>query len=159
VILASVGTQLPFPRLIRALDTIAGAQSLEIVAQTAEKCAWAHHITVREHVAPVEFELLVRRATCLVGHAGIGTVLTAKRHAKPLIIFPRQASLGEHRNDHQLATARELQNRRGIYVAWDENDLRRLLLARAMVAPHSETSEKLPSLLQRIQRFIHSESR
>jgi UDP-N-acetylglucosamine transferase subunit ALG13 len=159
VILASVGTQLPFPRLVRALDKIAGAQYLEIVAQTAEKCAWAHHITVREHVAPVEFESLVRRATCLVGHAGIGTILTAKRHAKPLIIFPRQASLGEHRNDHQLATARELQDRRGIYVAWDENDLRRLLFEGGLDAPHRETSETLPSLLKGIQRFIHSEVR
>ena len=41
--------------------------------------------------------------------------------------------MGEHRNDHQMATARELTDRPGIKVAWDTGDLASLLAAADMV--------------------------
>jgi UDP-N-acetylglucosamine transferase subunit ALG13 len=63
----------------------------------------------------------------LVAHAGIGSILTSLRRSKPLIILPRLASLGEHRNDHQNATAQMIKENKYAYVATNEKELRELL--------------------------------
>ena len=41
----------------------------------------------------------------VVAHAGMGTVITAGEHGKPIVLLPRRAPLGEHNNDHQADTA------------------------------------------------------
>ena len=53
---------------------------------------------------PSEFEAVLREASVIVAHAGIGTVLKAYKYRKPIILVPRQAAFGEHRND--LTTSR-----------------------------------------------------
>lgn len=56
--------------------------------------------------------------------------MTAMGYGKPILIMPRRASLGEHRNDHQLATTRWMAERPGVSVAWDESQVARWLDAR-----------------------------
>ena len=121
VIFVTVGTQLAFDRLLDAMDALAEGLDEPVIAQTIATGAgrrWPH-MEVRRQLDPAAFETLFAEARLVVGHAGIGTVLTAKRLRRPLIIVPRRHGLGEHRNDHQLATARHLAGRKGLYVAWD----------------------------------------
>jgi UDP-N-acetylglucosamine transferase subunit ALG13 len=77
----------------------------------------------RETIAPAEFETPVGQARLIISHAGIGTVLTAARCKKPILLMPRRADMGERRNDHQLATVRKLAGRPGIVLALDESEL------------------------------------
>jgi UDP-N-acetylglucosamine transferase subunit ALG13 len=154
VIFATVGTQLPFPRLLAALDRIARAHSLNIVAQTCEPDGHYPHLTASAHIDPSVFESNARAADRLVSHAGIGTILTARRTAKPLILFPRRASMGEHRNEHQLATVHSVANRRGIYIALDEAELESLLLRSELVPLRSEDSAARAALISRLKGFI-----
>ena len=62
-------------------------------------------------------------ADAVVAHAGIGTILTALELGKPLLVMPRRAEFGEHRNDHQLATARRFAELGSVIVAFDETEL------------------------------------
>lgn len=124
MILVTVGMQLGFDRLIAAMDALAPELEGPVIAQTGKGTYRPRHMEAREKLAPAEFETLVERASLIVAHAGIGTVVTAARHAKPIVLMPRRASLGEHRNDHQLATVRKLAGRPGILVAEDESELR-----------------------------------
>ena len=39
----------------------------------------------------------------------MGTILTGLDLGKPVVVVPRLAACGEHRNDHQLATVEKLQ--------------------------------------------------
>ena len=64
------------------------------------------------------------RADAIVAHAGIGTILTALEIGRPLLVMPRRAALGEHRNDHQLTTARRFAELGKVKVAFDEVELR-----------------------------------
>ena len=64
----------------------------------------------------------MRSSTAIVAHAGMGTILTALELGKPLLIMPRRAALGEHRNDHQLATAERFAAVDGVKVAFDETE-------------------------------------
>ena len=62
-------------------------------------------------------------ADVIVAHAGMGTVITAGRAGKPLVIMPRIEAWGEHTTDHQIATANWLRNKPGIFVADTDADL------------------------------------
>lgn len=123
MIVVTVGMQLGFDRLIAAIDALAPGLGMPVIAQTGKGSYRPQHMEARETIAPAEFERLVERARLVVAHAGIGTVLTAARCQKPILLMPRRADLSEHRNDHQLATVRKLAERPGILVAMDEAEL------------------------------------
>lgn len=120
MIIVTVGMQLGFDRLIAAMDALAPGLDMPVIAQTGKGSYQPQHMEARAKIAPAEFEALVGKARLVVAHAGIGTVLTAARCRKPILLLPRRAALGEHRNDHQLATVGKLAGRPGILVAEDE---------------------------------------
>jgi UDP-N-acetylglucosamine transferase subunit ALG13 len=136
MIFATVGTQLPFPRLMNALNDLASRTSEEIVAQTGEGTTDRTSLREIKSLQPAEFSDLFHRARVVVSHAGIGSILSARRYGKPLIIVPRRHALDEHRNDHQMATARQVEGSPGIYVAWETDMLADLLASD--LAPASE---------------------
>ncbi len=154
MIFATVGTQLPFPRLVGELDRLAGEHRLEIVAQTCDPEFRATNMTTHAHLEPKLFESLFSAAKVVVGHAGIGTILCAKKYGKPIILMPRRASFGEHRNEHQLATVAQLGNSAGIHVALETDALERLLLHRELAVASDQTSGMQQALIDRISEFI-----
>lgn len=123
MILVTVGTQLPFDRFVEIVDRIAPELGEEVFAQTGRGKYRPVNMRSQGVVGPIEFEELIRTCSRIVSHAGIGTIVMAQKHRKPLILFPRLGSLDEHRNDHQLATVRALSGRQGIYTAFDEEAL------------------------------------
>lgn len=154
MIFATVGTQLPFPRLIDSLDALAPELGEEIVAQVGASGGHWPALDVRPALTPAEFETVFAAARVVVAHAGIGTILSAKRLGKPLVILPRRHALGEHRNDHQLATARQVDRLTGIHVAWDETELRPLLKAPALAPAGNDPSPSHAALIDRLRLFI-----
>ena len=123
MIIVTVGMQLGFDRLIAAMDDLAPSLGMPVIAQTGKGSYAPRNMEARVTIAPSEFEALVGDARLIVAHAGIGTVLTAARCAKPILLMPRRADLNEHRNDHQMATVRKLAGRPGIVVANNESEL------------------------------------
>jgi len=151
VIIVTVGMQLGFDRLIAAMDDLAPQLGMPVIAQTGKGSYRPKNMEARTKIAPAEFEALVGDARLIVAHAGIGTVLTAARCKKPILLMPRSAELGEHRNDHQMATVRKLAGRPGIVVATDETELpARIAEALAMedwAAAQSPTARQLHTAL------------
>lgn len=124
MIFATVGTQLPFDRLIRAVDDWAGAApGREVFAQIGPSRLRPRHIEYAQFVSPQDCAQRFQVATAVVAHAGMGTILTALETGKRLVVMPRRAALGEHRNDHQRATVQRFTELRGIEVALDEIEL------------------------------------
>ena len=127
MIFVTIGTQIPFDRLIEILDRIAPELNEEIYAQALRGKYKPKHFKLIDFIEPDEFEKVFAQARLIVAHAGMGTILSALRNSKPLVILPRLASLGEHRNDHQNATAQMIKEKNYAYVATDEQELRELL--------------------------------
>ena len=128
MIFITVGTQLAFDRMVSAVDRWAASHpDVRAFAQVGPARERPQHIPHDEFLTPARALALMRDASLIVAHAGMGTVLTALELRKPIVIMPRQAALGEHRNEHQMATARWLQGRPGVHVAWDEAGLLDLL--------------------------------
>lgn len=157
MILLTVGTQLPFDRLVRAVDRIAGELDEEIFGQIGEGIYLPVNFTWRRVVTPAEFDQKFREARVIISHAGIGSLLTARKHAKPIVFFPRRATLGEHRNDHQLETCSQFQKHPGVYVAYEEDDLQNYLSSKYLSPPRDLTNDRSRSaLIDNIRSFIDS---
>lgn len=133
MIFVTTGTQLPFPRMIDTVAGIAADLSEEIIAQVGPDTS-ARDFETHNTLAPAQFAEFFSRARVVVAHAGVGSILSARKFGKPVILVPRRHDLGEHRNDHQMATAAEVEGRTGIYVAWDEAQLRAHLASADLIS-------------------------
>lgn len=124
MIFVSVGSELPFDRLVRGVDAWCAAHpSLKVFAQIADpggqgyypqSVEWARFLT-RD-----EYDRRFAEAHLIVAHAGMGSIISALVTAKPIVIMPRLTALGEVRNDHQSATVQKFQSRRNVHAAADE---------------------------------------
>lgn len=154
MIFVTVGTQLAFPRLLEEMDTLAMGIDEDVIAQCGPvKGPW-NNLTAMRDMPPAEFQKNFEQARIVVSHAGIGTILSAKNIGKPLIVLPRRHEFGEHRNDHQMATARYVQNLKGVHVAWNADDLKALIEATDLDAASNEPGKSHADLIARLKGFI-----
>jgi UDP-N-acetylglucosamine transferase subunit ALG13 len=124
MIFVTVGTQGRFDRLIRTVDEWAGVRAkTDVFAQTGPSDYRPKHIRAEPFISPTEFRKCIESASFVIAHAGMGSIITALELGKQIIVMPRKANLGEHRNDHQTATAKRLAEQGRILAAVDEQEL------------------------------------
>jgi UDP-N-acetylglucosamine transferase subunit ALG13 len=153
VIFLTVGSHEPFDRLIAAMDAWAGSHpEVPVFAQITDR---GRHVPRNmEAVATLDqsqYRDACARASLLVAHAGMGSIITALDCGKPIVIMPRRGHLKETRNDHQMATIRQFRGRAGIFAADDEKDLA-TEIDRALAAVSQPAAAALPPFAE--QRFI-----
>jgi len=120
----TVGTDLPFDRLVSTVDNWAGGRKdLAIYAQIGETDLQPRHIEYSKFLDPKAFMKRFQEADYVISHAGMGTIVSSLSFQKPLLVMPRIAAKGEHRNEHQLATVHHLKKMDFVNVADDENKL------------------------------------
>jgi UDP-N-acetylglucosamine transferase subunit ALG13 len=123
-IFVTVGAQMPFDRLIAAVDAWAAEHpEHEVQAQIGETALTPRHLSWTKFLPPPEFDRAFEEADAIVGHAGTGTLFAAMERGKPVLVLPRHAALRETRNEHQVATAKRFAHFAGVVVAWDETEL------------------------------------
>lgn len=111
MIFITTGTQEPFDRLLKAVVTIANRHpEVKFIVQVTETFVEVPNanIELKGFLSPTTFDHYFDSADLIIGHAGMGTIITALVKEKPLVVLPRDAKLGEHRNDHQMATAKKM---------------------------------------------------
>lgn len=160
MIFVTAGTALPFDRMIKIVDAWAHQRGRRDVFAQIGVGGWEpENLPFANLLQPNEFAEKVRRASVVISHAGIGTILSALHYEKPILVIPKLARLGEHRNDHQMATAHRMKELGNVNVAFDDEELRHRLdhldelQAKARIGPFASKS-----LLNGIQSFIHSRS-
>jgi UDP-N-acetylglucosamine transferase subunit ALG13 len=127
VIFVTVGTQIAFDRMVSVVDDWAARTGEKVFAQTGPSQRTFTHLDCKGFLEPADFDRYFNEASLIIAHAGMGSILSALSFGKPIIIMPRKAALGEHRNDHQMATAKRFAGQTGVSIAWDENELAALL--------------------------------
>jgi len=162
MIFLTVGNELPFDRLVKAVDEWAKANNRnDIIGQIADPGTngyWPTTIQWQKFIPAEEYSQYCDEAELIVGHAGMGSIITAALKKKPIIIMPRKSELREHRNDHQLATAERFSKRKGVFVAENEPAIISLLdkwgtsLRHQQVENIGEFAEE--GLLQELRNFI-----
>lgn len=124
MIFVTLGTQLPFERLIQAMDTWAEQHSsIHVFAQVGQTKYPVKFMQTVAGLSPKEYQDTFDRASLVVSHVGMGTIIAGLSTGKPMVLMPRQAALGEHRNDHQLATAKKFEKFEMIDIAHEVDQL------------------------------------
>lgn len=154
MIFATVGTQAPFDRFVKLLDELAPELNEEIIAQTCKGKYHVKNIKTVDFLPPDEFNKLFAKARIIIAHAGMGTIILALKMKKPIIIMPRIASWGEHRNEHQMATAMKLDELGCVYAAYDGRQLKQLLLQKDLKPLWSIGDTASESLTKSLEKFI-----
>lgn len=154
-IFVTVGTQLPFDRLVQTVDSWAADQAADVFAQIGDAGYLPEHMDWLNFVDSDRAKTELRSADLVVSHAGMGSILTRCETGLPIIVMPRRAALGEHRNEHQLATSRRLSHLPGLTVVEDEAALLKELAAfspRHADLPMETVAS--PALLSAVREFV-----
>lgn len=124
MIFVTVGAQMPFDRMVKAVDEWAARRGrADVFAQIGPTDWRPAHVAWTRFLPPPEFSAKVSEASVIVAHAGMGSIITALATGKPILVMPRRGDLRETRNDHQVATARRFLEMGRVGVAMDENEL------------------------------------
>lgn len=157
MIFLTVGTQLPFERLVKSVDAWAQQHpEVEIIAQIGDTEFQPKHMRVTPSLSPSEYDQMLNTAEFVIGHVGIGTMVNCLTRGTPMILMPRLAKFGEHRNDHQVDTAEKFTRFESMKIAWDETLLLEYL-DQSLNQTQSRRKTELslsPSLSRAIQNFI-----
>jgi len=151
----TVGSELAFDRMLSVIDAWAADSGEDIFAQTGPSELSLSNIRHKQFLSPDEFNQHVMGCSVMIAHAGMGSILTAMQQCKPIIIMPRRVKFRETRNDHQVATARKLSSRAGIFVAMDEAELQQQLeKVHSLAAGNAVSPYASDELLAAISQFI-----
>lgn len=155
-ILVTVGAQMPFDRLVHAVDAWAARRpGIDVLAQIGPTRLRPQNMRWTSFLDPAAFRAAVAASNLVVAHAGMGTILTALELGRPLLVLARRGERRETRNDHQVTSAARLEAMGLLSVAQDEVELaRRLDEWRAMPPRPAIPAVASPRLLQCIGRFL-----
>ena len=140
MIVVSVGThEQHFDRLLGAVKELGGTEDLLVQYGLSSiehgRGEWVDYLSFDELAA------YVAQARVFVCHAGVGSIVLARRHGLRPIVVPRQHQLGEHVDDHQLELSRRLAQSGIVTLVEDERDLAAAVFATA--SGHEQTGTAL----------------
>ncbi|MDQ7727264.1 glycosyltransferase [Halomonas sp. SpR8] len=108
MIFITVGTQLPFDRLLEYFSDWQknAGYTGKVVAQVGIGSRFtSNQVEMVETLTSEQYYQWFSQAEGVVSHAGMGSILSCLDYGKRGVFLPRQYTLNEHRNDHQLDTA------------------------------------------------------
>lgn len=161
MILLTLGTYpLQFNRLISWIDDIVKEEIIEekFFAQIGYSNFIPSNMEWIKMLPKEDFDSLLKNATGIISHAGMGNITMAINDNKPLIVIPRLVRYKEHVSDHQLATAKKFEQENYILAAYSKNQLKEKLLMFKNFIPRKRyaTPQKVSN---RIKEFIRTELR
>jgi len=112
-----------FNRLIKAVDELALKIDEEVIAQISSTKYTPKNIEYFREKNIEEVDEYFKDARIIISHAGIGSIITALKYEKPLIVVPRLKKYGEHTNDHQMEVSRQVAQEGKAVVVKNINNL------------------------------------
>jgi UDP-N-acetylglucosamine transferase subunit ALG13 len=122
MILVTVGTTLPFDRLVHAADGLAALIDEPMIIQCgAGSCEprFAQHV---DFVDGFQMQTWLSEARVVISHSGVGSIINVLHAGKPLVLVPRMHRLGEHIDDHQFELAEAMAERERAVMVTELSD-------------------------------------
>ena len=108
MIFVVLGTQkFQLNRLLKLLDEYVklGKIKEEVIDQRGNSDFIPKNFESFEFLDKDTLDSYIKKANNVVTHSGVGSIITALKSKKPVIVFPRLKKYGEHVDDHQLDIA------------------------------------------------------
>ena len=147
MILVTVGThEQPFDRLISAVAALPGDEPLIVQYGTSTAAhgrgEWIDFLSFDD------LAQLAETARVIVCHAGVGSIVLARRYGHRPIVMARRPHLGEHVDEHQMSLTRRLADAGLVSAVDSAEELTAAVAAEATApAPTAATSLRGPSAL------------
>lgn len=150
-----VGTQFPFDRLVKAVDSAfeGGWIEEELFAQIGQSSYKPRNFQSAQLLEKKSFDKRLKEASAIISHAGMGIMTIALDNEKPLLVMPRLKKYGEVVNDHQTAIARKFEEFGHILVAYKAEDLARKITDLKTFVPRKRNAQP-QAVADRISRFL-----
>lgn len=155
MIFLTVGTQFSFDRLVKGIDNAVELKLIteRVYGQIGKGAYQPHNFVTTATLEKAIFDEYVRRASYIIGHAGMGTIITAMENDKPLLVMPRQKKYGEVVNDHQVTIARKFEESGHILVAYNELELSKKIEQLKTFVPRKRKAQPQMAA-KRIAKFL-----
>lgn len=127
MIFVTIGTMYGYPRLINEMDNIARDIDEEVIMQIGETTYEPNNAKYFRFCSREEMSDIIEKSRIVVCHAGVGSIMSAIEHAKPVIVIPRRKEYNEVIDDHQLEIARELEKDGIVKAVYDLKELKNIL--------------------------------
>lgn len=158
MIFASVGSMLPFDRLVRAVDEWAKINSsTPVFIQIGDGAYIPRHAEWSRMIAHADYLERLTRCDLFVAHVGIGSIIQALEIGTRMVMLPRLANLGEHTTDHQLHTAARFGHSPGLTIVNTTDALQASMseFVGQPLAPERRIAAFAPAdLTDRVRNFI-----
>lgn len=130
MIFVTLGTQdKGFNRLLEAIDREIekGNINEKVVVQAGYTKYESKNMKILDLVPQDEFDKLMKEASLLITHGGVGSILTGIKYDKPVIAAARLKKYKEHTNDHQKQIIKEFSDAGYILELRDFNKLGKMI--------------------------------
>ncbi len=158
MIFASVGSQLPFDRMVRAIDEWARDNpQTRVYIQIGDGAYEPRHAGFARTITVKEYRERVRSSSLFVAHVGMGSILQGLEERRQMLLMPRLSALGEHTTDHQLHTADRFRDREGLLIVDDPETLKSSitrLLNEPLASGTGISGGASPELISHIAGFL-----
>jgi UDP-N-acetylglucosamine transferase subunit ALG13 len=158
VIFGSVGSMLPFERLVVAMDEWARDNpEQEVFIQIGDGRYEPQYARFTRILPMTEYRDRLHSCDLFVAHVGMGAILQGLEEGKQMLLMPRLHSLGEHTTDHQVQTACSFRKHSGIRIVEDADSLRvemSRLVAQPLRVGERISNEASPELIAGVTRFL-----
>ena len=152
MILVTLGTQdKPFVRLLETIDNLINLKVIdeEVNVQAGLTEYQSKNMHIFDFLSTIEFNELLAQADIVISHGGVGTIISAIKENKPVIVAPRLKEYGEHTNNHQVEIIKKLSNAGCILPLWNMDELTNtLILARSFKPePFASNTDNIINLI------------
>lgn len=156
MIFLTVGTLYPFDRLVKGVDEAVanGLVTEEVFAQIGVGAQKPKYIESVETLDKLTFDKVIAESSCMVSHAGMGSIQAALDRNKPLLVMPRLTKYSENINDHQVATAQKFEELGHVLAVYDQEHIaQRLEDIKSFVPAQRHT--QVDMVVERITEFLN----
>ena len=110
MIFVTVGTQkFKFDRLLKIVDEFIenGVICEKVFAQIGTCSYIPKHYEYVKFLSPEEYDKCLKDCSYVIAHAGVGSIHSALKLNKKILVVPRISKYNEHIDDHQCEIARK----------------------------------------------------
>lgn len=160
LILVTLGTQdKPFNRLLELIDKKIeeGVIKDEVIAQIGHTKFESKNMQIFEFLSEEEFKDLMNKASLIITHAGVGTILNAIKLDKPVIACARLVEYGEHQSNHQIEIIDEFEKEGFILALRDFNDFDKIYKKSKRFKPNKIKSNN-KKFVNNLEEFIKEDN-
>lgn len=156
VITGSEASSFNFNRLIKKMDEISRHLNEEVIIQIGRFGHVPQNAKYFRFLPEEDFIQIYKSSRIVVTHAGVGSIITALKLKKRLIVVPRMKAFGEHIDDHQIEFANII-NQIGLApVIYDIDKLKHMLEIDYPIEPNIELISDSINLRLHLRRYLES---